>query len=520
MQEIINWFEDIIENWKKIINLNNKIATGEKILEEEKQIIFPFIPFEIDCYTCFNFFSESFPKLFTENGDSLILIQNDSHDQIIWSAAQYEENGNYLDFLKFEIQNSEEILSLIKEGSIEKIADYVHNLEVGFNPNFNLNFIIIIDIRFLEGLKKVHDSFKFEFLDYITALWNLLAQMYKEERIQIYNPPLFFEFLHKFITDNENFDAITFKNVLTKLLPPQNVVFSLVNENKTVSFAILTTPYKFVFTFLGHERIEQRLKKIKIKKHFMQDIMAELAKQLHKKYRIFYNEKYLKVNTTFVIKFEILDYFKDIMSKYRFKNFLIRLAEFITKSDDFWTSDGKIVLFRRWGKSFFDFDLRKLNPPSILSYNRGLHFIYGYRAKTLVFIFDQNIKLQTIFGLDLKNGSLEKFYIIPKEQVNSIFKKEKDIEKALLNVKHKLSEQFGSWISTIIGVKYTDLNKFSAILSMATSVPGSLKFLKILDNFIKYQALFLPLNPLIDLMQKEGSIKTLKKLYFPLILQD
>ncbi|MFX0139821.1 MAG: hypothetical protein ACFFDN_39640, partial [Candidatus Hodarchaeota archaeon] len=335
-----------------------------------------------------------------------------------------------------------------------------------------------------------------------------------------YNPPLFFEFLNKFITDNENFDALSFKNVITKLIPPQNVVFSLINEQKIASFAILTTPYKFVFTFLDNEKIEQRLLKIKKKKHAIEEIMAELAKQLHKKYRVFYNEKYLKVSTAFVMKFNILDYLKDIMSKYSFKTFLVKFTELLTKSDDLWTSNGKIVLFRRWGKTFFDFDLRKLNPPSILSYNRGVNFIYGYRVRTLFFIFDPDIKLQTILGLDLKNGSLEKFYIIPIENVLEIFENEKEIEKALLIAKHQLSEQLGHWINTVIGVRYTDLNRLSIFLSMATSVQGSLKLLKILDNLIKYQIIFLPLNPLIDLMQKEGSIKTIKKLYFPLILLD
>ena len=520
MNEIINWFEELIKDWKKIINLNKKIAKGEEIPEIEKTLTFPFIPIEIDCYTFFNFFSESFSKLFTENGDSLILILNNSHDQIIWSAAQYEENGNYLDFLKFEIQNSEEILGFIKENSLKKITNYLHNLKIGLNSNFNLNFIITVDLKFLDEFRKVHDSLKYEFLDYLAGLWNLLAKMYREDRIQVYNPPLFFDFLNKFIKDNENFDALTFKNVITRLLPPQNVVFSMINKKKTASFAILTTPYKFVFTFLDNKRIGQRFKKIKKKKHSIQDLMAELAKQLHKKYRVFYNEKYLKVNTAFVIKFDIINFLKDIMSKYNFKNFLIKFTEFITKSDDLWTSDGKIVLFRRWGKTFFDFNLKKLNPPSVLSYNRGVNFIYGYRARTLMFIFDQDVKLQTILGLDLKKGSLEKFYIIPKEQVNNIFENEEDIEKALLIAKHRLSEQFGWWINTVIGVRYTDLNKFSAILSLATSVPGSLKFLKILDNFIKYQMIVLPINPLLDIMQKEGSIKTVKKLYFPLILQD
>ncbi|MFX0137079.1 MAG: hypothetical protein ACFFDN_25800, partial [Candidatus Hodarchaeota archaeon] len=178
MSEILNWFEELIEEWKKIIYLNKKIAIGEKVPTEEKRYVLPFIPIEIDCYTFFNFFSESFPKLFTENGDSLILILNDSHNQIIWSAAQYEENGNYFDLLKFEIQNTEEILGFIEEKSFEKITNYIHNLKIGLNPNFNLNFIIAIDIKFLEEFKKVQDSLKYEFLDYIAGLWNLLAKMY------------------------------------------------------------------------------------------------------------------------------------------------------------------------------------------------------------------------------------------------------------------------------------------------------------------------------------------------------
>ncbi len=337
--------------------------------------------------------------------------------------------------------------------------------------------------------------------------------MYKEERIQVYNPPLFLDFLKKFITDNDNFDALTFRNVITKLLPPQNVVFSLINEKKIASFVILTTPYKLVFTFLDNKKIEHRFEKIKKKKHSMQDLMAELAKQFHKKYQVFYNEKYLKVNTAFITRFEIFNYLKDIMSKYNFKNFLIKFTEFITKSDDLWTSDGKIVLFRRWGKTFFNFDLKKLNPPSILSYNRAFNFIYGYQVRTIMFIFDQDIKLQTILGLDLKNGSLEKFYTISKEQVIDIFERERNVEKALLIAKHQLSEQFGWWINTIIGIRYTDLNKFSAILSLATSVSGSLKFLKILDNFIKNQIIFLPINPLLDLMQKKGTSKFLKQTF-------
>ncbi len=513
MHEIISWFEELVEDWKKIIKFNKKIAIGEKISEQETKLTFPFIPIEVDCYTFFNFFSESFPKLFTENGDSLILILNDSHNQVIWSAAQYEENGNYFDFFKFEIQNSEEILGLIKDNSFEKINNYVQNLNIGLNSNFNLNFIIVIDLKFLEDFRELHDSLKYEFLDYIAALWNFLAKMYKEERIQVYNPPLFLDFLKKFITDNDNFDALTFRNVITKLLPPQNVVFSLINEKKTAAFAILTTPYKFVFTFLDNKRIEQRFKKIKNKKHLFQELMAELAKQLHKKYRVFYNEKYLKVNTAFVIRFEIFNYLKDIILKYSFKNFLIKITEFIIKSDDLWTSDGKIVLFRRWGKSFFDFDLNKLNPPSVLSYNRGFNFIYGYRARTIMFIFDQDVKLQTILGLDLKNGTLEKFYIISMEKVKDIFKREKDVKKALVIAKHQLSEQFGLWINTVIGVRYTDLNKFSAILSLATSVPGSLKFLKILDNFIKNQMIFLPINPLLDLMKKKGTSKFFKEVF-------
>ena len=61
--------------------------------------------------------------------------------------------------------------------------------------------------------------------------------------------------------------------------------------------------------------------------------------------------------------------------------------------------------------------------------------------------------------------------------------------------------------------------KFSIFLSMGTSVGGALKFLKMLDNFIKYEMIFLPINPLIDLMKKEGSVKTIKKLYFPMLLK-
>lgn len=520
MSEIIDWFKKLIEDWKKIIQVNNKIIRKEYIPKSEDKIVFPFIPLELDCYTLFNFFYQFFPKLFTENGDSLILILNENRDHILWSAIQHEENGNYLAFLEFEINYDEEILRFIEENSIERIGQHIQYLQKDLEFHFDLNFIIIVDTNLLEEFKNVHEMMKIGFLDYMANLWNFLANMYEQKRIQIYNEPLFFKFLRKFIMNNKDFDAVMFKNVITKLLPPQNVVFSLFNYQSFVAFAILTTPYKFVLTFLDNAEIKDYFQRIKKIKQDSNEFMVNFAKQLHKKYRIFYNEKSLYVNAAFVMGFDIFDYIKDIMSNYSFENFLVKFSEYLAKSDELWTSDGKIVLFRRWGNTFFDFKLEQFNPSSVLFFNSGIRFIYGFKARTLLFIFGQDIKLLTILGLDLKNGLLEKFYIIPKEEVNDIFENEKDVERAILIAKHRLSEQMGCWINTVIGVRYTDLNKFSAILSMATTVQGSLKFLKILDNFIKYEMIFLPKNPILEVMKKDGFVKTLKNSYFPIILKE
>ncbi|MHA1378331.1 MAG: hypothetical protein ACTSRG_08105 [Candidatus Helarchaeota archaeon] len=523
MAEIIEWFEKLIIDWQKIIEINKKISKHEELSDKELKITFPFVPFEMDCYTLFNLFTALIPKLFTENGDLLILILNDTRDKILWSAAQYEENGNYLDFKKIEFIDSKEILRLIRQNKIKDVHNNIQKLKCGLNPNFNLNSIILIDIYFLEQYKSVHKKMEIEFLDHIANFWRFLAKMYESGRIEILNEPLFFNFLRKFLTDNKNFDASEFKNIITKLLPPQNVVFYLFNdenEEKTVAFAILTTPYRSVFTFLDKKEIQEVLKKIKKKKSSQGEIMVNFAKRLHKNYRVFYNEKFLKVSAAFVLKFEILDYLRDILKNYNFKHALVKFAEYIKNSDKLWTSDGKIVLFRRWGSTFLDFDVEKLDPSSITNINSGVRFIYGYKARTLIFIFDQDVNLLSIFGLKLKNGSLEKFYNISTDKVIDIFIKEKNVENALKIAKNTLSEELGCWINHVIGVRYTDLNKFSAILSMGTSINGALKFLKMLDNFFRYEMLIYPIEPFLDLFKKEGSIKTIKRLFFPIMMQD
>jgi len=440
-------------------------------------------------------------------------------DEILWSAVQYEEEGNFIEFRKFDFDRKKEILDLIRQNNIKEINNIIKKFELGLNSKFNLNFIIVIDIIFLERYRQVYEKMKIGFLEYIADLWNFLAEMYNEKRIEIYNEPLFFNFTRKFLIDNKNFDALEFKNVITKLLPPQNVVFSFFQDNTTISFAILTTPYKFVFTFLDSSEIQELFKKAKKKKRPPSETMENFAKRLHKNYRVFYNERYLKISAAFVMKLEIIDYIKDVIEKYNFKRFLMKFAEYIKNTDTLWTSDGKIVLFRRWGKTFLGFDIEKLNPSSILNFNSAIKFLYGYQSRALMFIFDQDVKLHVILGLDLLKGSLRRFFIIPLNTVNQIFEQEKNVEKALLMAKDSLSEQLGMWVNTIIGVRYTDLNKFSAILSLGTSIGGALKFLKMIDNFIKYEMLIMPINPLLDVMKKEGSVKTIKKLYFPLILQ-
>jgi len=77
MVEILNWFDELIENWKTIIEINNKIFSKEQVSNDEIKIFFPFIPLELDCYTLYNAFYHIFPKLFNKNGDSLIIILND-----------------------------------------------------------------------------------------------------------------------------------------------------------------------------------------------------------------------------------------------------------------------------------------------------------------------------------------------------------------------------------------------------------------------------------------------------------
>ncbi len=522
MVEILKWFEEVIEKWKKIISLNKKIINQEKILDENRKIFFPIIPIELDCRTSFNIFSQFFPKLFGENGDCLILILNDGRDEILWSAVQHEENGNYVDFLRFEFEEQVDALELIRTNSIKKVNDYIKQKVEGLHSRFDLNFVIILDVKFLEGYEDVYEMMKTGFLDHVSGLWNFLARMLEENRIEIYNEPLFFNFLRKFVTDNKNFDAMEFKNIISKLLPPQNVIFSLFDDatDSTISFAILTTPYKFVFTFLEPDGIQQKFEIVKRKTPSSENLMAGFARQLHKKYRIFYNDKYLKVGAAFVMKCEIIDYFKNVIEKYDFKNAMVKFAEYIKNTDKLWTSDGKIVLFRRWGNTFLDFDVNKLNPSLISSFNKGIRFIHGYKTRSLIFIFDQDVNLLHVLGFDLVNGSFEKFYTIPKNRVLDIFKAEKDVEKAMLKAKHALSEELGWWINAVIGVRYTDLNKFSVFLSLGTSVGGALKFLKMLDNFFKYEMLMMPINPLMDVIKKEGTIKTLKKLYFPMVLLD
>ncbi|NVM53966.1 MAG: hypothetical protein HWN66_09725 [Candidatus Helarchaeota archaeon] len=513
---VISWLRsDFLENWKQILKLNKKFNNQEAQSLEECKLIFPFIPIEADGYSVHNFTALILKYLFPLNSDFLIIILNKNNDSILWAGFQKTEQFSFTELIELD-KHLEELTSFLNLKNKEEKLSNLQNLLKKNGISSTLSFYLLLNSEVVSDFKKIYENHS-NLLEFYSQIWNLMAKYFKQQTLQFYPEPLFFKFFRRLTTKNFTLNATEFENFLGNLLPIQNLVMTFLDQEYPSCIAFITKQDRLQIQFIDHKILQNYLADYAINQEKGLEYLNKLVKN---KIRLLIKNEKVRATTAITITEDIWVILQDIMTHYSFEYLLDRFFQMSQMVEEKWTMEQKIVLFKRWGKAFMSFQLNRLIPTqistiltSILSFNNPA------QTRTVWFIINDSFELLYILGINFKAGLFNRIYMISNPKIFELFNSEPD--KALgVRKAHFYFAENENWIDQIIVITAQDLNLLIAFVPLLTSIKGSLKYLKMIENIITYRMYFYPNNFFADLISRKGAIYFFKNIMFPLVLNN
>ncbi len=510
---VLEWlYNKFLKQWKQMISINKSYNSDKEISLAERKVTFPFIPVEVDGYSLRNFLSLIIKYLFPANSNALILVSNRTNDSILWAAFQRVENSSIIGLIEFDEQ-LQEFIPVLNTNSYQERFEILNHILDKLGISFELGFYLLLNIEVVSEFKDILENHS-NLLEFYARIWDLMVKHFKGYSLQIYPEPILFKFFRRLTTINLSLRATEFEQFLGNLLPTQNLIISFLDKDILSSIAISSKPNHLELQLFDNNLLQKNLQRFK---NTQESGLESLNKTI--KATTPFLIKNLKVEATAAITVteDFWLMLKDIMSNYSFEYAIDQIFKMCQRVEDKWTIERKMVLFRRWGKSFMGFQLHQLIPTRISAIITSLlSFIHPIQTLSCWFVVNDSLELLYILGVEFKEGKFNRIYMISDPNLVELFKTETDKALAVKKAHFYLAEN-AIWIDQIIVIIAQDLNLLISFLPLLTSIKGSLKYLSMLENIITYRMYFYPPNFFADLISRKGTTYFFRNILFPMI---
>ncbi len=516
IESLKKWLQDeFLKHWKKIIQINRHYNDKELIPSIKRNILFPFIPLEADGYTIRNFIAFFVKYLFQLNNKSFVIIITSPDNSIFWAGFQKIKNNSFADLIELADHFSE-LSSCIKISDRQKRLDNLKKILQEFSISSEIGFYLLLTTQILSEFKDIYEN-HLNPLDFYSKIWDLMANHFSDHTLQFFPEPLLFKFLRRLTTKTLILNALEFKKVFGNLLPTQNLLITFLDKDLFSGLGLLTKQDYFQFFIPDFQILQQCITKYQTNQERGLEYLNQTIKTT---IPIIGNQKSEKTSTALILTDDFWLKLQDIMAHYSFEFMLDQFFEMAQKIEEKWTIEEKIVLFRRWGKSFMGFQLHRLIPTQPTAITTSiLSFLNESLTQILWFVVNDSLELIYIMGTEFEHGRFQQMYLLSDQNIINLFNSEPDKVLAVKKTHSYLAET-GNWINQIIVITKQDLNYLISFLPLLTSIKGSLKYLSMIENIITYRMYFYPPNFFADLISRKGATHFFKNIWFPMILQN
>jgi hypothetical protein len=293
-------------------------------------------------------------------------------------------------------------------------------------------------------------------------------------------------------------------------------MITFLNQDLLSSFALITQHNQLQIQFLDYDLLQSCVTKFE---ELHEEGLDYFNKLLKNKVTLLIDRQKVKPSIAITYTEQFWKILQNIMIRYSFENLIDQNFELAKEVEEKWTIDPEIVLLRRWGKTFMEFQLQKLIPTQFSNIVSSiLRFSNEDQTQTVWFIVNDALELLYILEIDYKRGSFNRMYMISDQNLFELFKSEPDKELGVKKAHFYFASQ-GKWVHQIIIITAQDLNQLVAVLPLLTSIKGSLKYLNIIENIVNYRMFFYPSNFFADLIGRKGASYFFKNIIFPMLLE-
>ncbi len=511
---VIQWLKtDFLAHWRRMIEINKSFNHHARLSVTERSLIFPFIPIHADGYSLRDFLAPILKYLIVKDCDSFIIILTDSKDTILWAAAQKVEANSLTDII--ELGNFVEALNpFVSIADREKRMKFLRKTVADLGIPLNLGFYLLLDLQVVSKFKEILKNHT-DLLDFYSQIWDLMAQHFQDKKLQIYPEPILFKLLRRLTTKTFILNVKEFSKIFSFLLPKQNLMVNFLEGDRLSSLIISTRNNLLEIHFPDYHLIQLNFSAYKRNR---EDDLEYLNKTMLGTISIEIESQKIKPSASITVREEFWQQLQNILTDRNSENAINLLFDMIKDVEESWTIEPKILLFRRWGKSFMEFNISQLIPTEPMHVITTLHrFQNEALTRIFLYIVDDSLVLTTIVEIEYEYGAFRKLCLVSDPLLYEIYNSEPDKVMGIKKSHFHLATH-GKWVNQIIAVTAQDLNLLTTFIPLLTNVKGSLKYLSMIENIITYRMYFYPPDFLADLIRRKGVTHFFKNLLFPMIL--
>ena len=515
-ESALEWLHKVfLKNWKQMISINKSYDKNEMLSSAERRVTFPFIPIEGDGYSLRNLLNLIFKYLFPVNSNAMILVSSQNNDSIVWAAFQQIKNSSIIGLIEFDEQ-LQQFTPVLNTEIYEHRFTFLSELLKKLKISSELGFYLLINIEVLSEFKEIFENHS-NLLEFYARIWDLMVKHFKEQILQIFPEPLFFKFLRRLTTINMSLPAIAFEQFLGSLLPTQNLIITFLEKDNPSGLAISSKQNHLQLQILEYDLLQKNLQRYK---NNQENGLEYLNKLIKSTTPFLINNMKVEATAAITVTENFWLMLKDIMSHHSLEYAIDQLLNMSKKVEEEWTVERKMVLFKRWGKSFMSFQLNRLIPSRITDIITSIiNFNHPFQTRTCWLIVDDSLKLLYVLGVDFKAGIFNRIYMISDPNLFELFNTEPTKTLAVKKAHFYFADN-ANWVDQIIVITTKDLNLLISFFPLLTSIKGSLKYLSMIENIITYRMYFYPPNFLADLISRKGTTYFFKNILFPMVLKN
>ncbi len=513
-ERIFQWLHNtFLKQWNHMLTINRNYSPQKQIPYVDRKIFFPLIPLEADGYSVRNFLAFVLKYLVKLDSNSFLILLCNTHHELLWAAFQKTQSYAFTELIELNEQLDELNACLTIENRGERF-NCVQSLLKKYHISQDLGFYLLLNIEVVSEFKEIYENFS-SLLDFYSQIWDLMARHFKSHTLQFYPEPLFFKFFRHLTTKNFIFNASEFKKLLGNLLPTQNLILLFLERDFFAGLAIMTRQNDLHLQFLNHDTLQNHLLKYEKNQEKGLEYLNKIVKATTP---LTIKNQRIQATASITLTEDIWLMIQDIMTQYRFEYTLDRFFEMLRETEEKWTIERKIILFRRWGKSFMSFQIHKLIPTQISSIIASiLRFQNETITRTVWLVVNDSLELIYILGLEFQMGLFTRIYMISNPTIVELFNSESDKALGVKKV-HSYFAENKTWVNQLIVINSQDLNLLISFSPLLTTIKGSLKYLNLIENIITYHMYFYPPNFFADLIGRKGATYFFKNILFPMSL--